>query len=74
MNHQWFLNNTLIPAFFDLLQLFDVINVKSSTVQTFSIEGMNLPDTIEITLHRKDRALQLVKQNFHWSQLSGSFK
>jgi hypothetical protein len=69
----WLLNNVLKPAFLDILQLFDVVVVRSSSTQTFLISGMRIPDTVEITFHRKDRGLQMENTSFAWSELVSKF-
>lgn len=69
----WFLDNILKPAFHDILQLFDVVVVRSSSTQTFLINRMRIPDTVEITFHRKDRALHMENTSFAWSELASTF-
>jgi hypothetical protein len=69
----WFLDNILEPAFFDILQLFDVVVIRPSSTQTFLINGIRLSDTVEITFHRKDRALHREKTSFAWPDLASKF-
>ena len=57
-SNPWILSNVYNPTISRLLEDFDIIHCHpNNAVGTFRYLGIDFPDTLEITFHRKDRAL-----------------
>ena len=53
----WILANVYNPAISRLLENFDIVHCHpNNAVGTFRYLGIDFPDTLEVTFHRKDRA------------------
>jgi len=63
------LNKVLFPIFTKITEYFDVVKLIRSTSQTFTNGKIRLPDTVEITFHRKDRRRKVSELEFNWRNL-----
>jgi hypothetical protein len=68
INNNFLLTNFFLPVFTKIKQKFDVISVVPSSTQSFTNGAMRIPDTFEITFHRKDRRAKAQKINFQWKE------
>lgn len=56
-SNPWLLMNIYNPVIIRLLELFDIVHCHpNNAVGTFRYLGIEFPDTLEVTFHRKDRA------------------
>ncbi len=57
-SNPWILSNVYNPTISRLLEDFDIVHCHANNaVGTFRYLGIDFPDTLEVTFHRKDRAL-----------------
>lgn len=57
-SNPWILSNIYNPVISRLLEDFDIVHCHpNNAVGTFRYLGIDFPDTLEVTFHRKDRAL-----------------
>ena len=62
-SNPWILSNVYNPAISRLLEDFDIVHCHpNNAVGTFRYLGIDFPDTLEVTFHRKDRALNALTQ------------
>lgn len=63
------ISRILFPIFEKIDKYFYVCVLKKSTTQTFTNGDIRLPDTIEITFHRRDRT-ETTQSNFNWDKFN----